>query len=54
MSFIDAASELRVPPELLDFKFCILKNKGYKVIALLLMAGGFHTHIRYINMNVSK
>jgi hypothetical protein len=31
-SFFDAASELGVPPELLDFKFRVLKRKGYKVV----------------------
>lgn len=30
--FFGAASRLRVPPELLDFKFWVLKRKGYKVI----------------------
>jgi Zn-dependent peptidase ImmA (M78 family) len=32
ISFFGAASELNVPPELLDFKFRVLKRKGYKVI----------------------
>lgn len=32
LSFFGAASMLRVPPELLDFKFRVLKRKGYKVI----------------------
>jgi len=32
MSFFNAAKELCVPPELLDFKFRVLKRKGYKVI----------------------
>jgi len=32
VSFFGAASRLRVPPELLDFKFRVLKRKGYKVI----------------------
>ena len=32
ISFFGAASELGVPPELLDFKFRVLKRKGYKVI----------------------
>lgn len=32
MSFFKAASTLNVPPELLDFKFRVLKRKGYKVI----------------------
>lgn len=32
ISFFGAAQRLCVPPELLDFKFRILKRKGYKVI----------------------
>ena len=32
VSFFSAASLLRVPPELLDFKFRVLKRKGYKVV----------------------
>lgn len=30
LSFFEAAKALRVPPELLDFKFRILKRKGYE------------------------
>ena len=29
MSFFNAARILRVPPELLDFKFRVLKRRGY-------------------------
>ena len=32
MSFFMAASSLNVPAELLDFKFRVLKRKGYMVI----------------------
>jgi len=32
ISFFSAASRLNVPPELLDFKFRVLKRKGCKVI----------------------
>jgi len=32
ISFFGAASKLNVPAELLDFKFRVLKRKGYKVI----------------------
>lgn len=32
ISFFGAAAQLRVPPELLDFKFRAMKRKGYKVI----------------------
>jgi len=31
-SFFAAASSLMVPPELLDFKFRVMKWKGYKLI----------------------
>ena len=30
MSFFGVAANLRIPPELLDFKFRVLKRKGYK------------------------
>lgn len=40
MSFFEAASTLNVPAELLDFKFRILKRKGFKVIDPPLMANG--------------
>ena len=40
MSFFQAASELYVPAEILDFKFRTLKWKGYKVIDAPLMASG--------------
>ncbi len=32
LSFFGAASRLNVPAELLDFKFRVLKRKGYKII----------------------
>ena len=38
ISFFSAASTLCVPPELLDFKFRVMKRKGYKVIDPPLMA----------------
>ena len=40
ISFFGAASVLRVPPELLDFKFRMLKRKGYMVIDPPLQATG--------------
>ena len=40
ISFFAAASVLRVPPELLDFKFRMLKRKGYMVIDPPLQATG--------------
>lgn len=38
ISFFGAASLLRVPPELLDFKFRLMKRNGYKMIDPPLMA----------------
>ena len=32
-SFFDVARELYIPVDLLDFKFCILKYKGYRLEA---------------------
>lgn len=32
MSFFGVASSLRIPPELLDFKFRVLKRKGYQFV----------------------
>lgn len=40
LSFFEAASMLHVPAELLDFKFRILKRKGFKVIDPPLMVNG--------------
>jgi Zn-dependent peptidase ImmA (M78 family) len=40
ISFFAAASALQVPPELLDFKFRVLKRKGYKVIDPPIVANG--------------
>ncbi len=40
LSFFQAAAQLYVPAELLDFKFRMLKWKGYKVIDAPLMANG--------------
>ncbi len=40
ISFFGAAAELNVPPELLDFKFRVLKRKGYKVIDPPIQAHG--------------
>ena len=41
MSFFEAAKILEVPPELLDFKFRALKQKGYSVQAPYIAAGDF-------------
>lgn len=40
ISFFGAAALLRVPPELLDFKFRLMKRNGYKLIDPPLMANG--------------
>ena len=40
ISFFGAAAELRVPAELLDFKFRTMKRKGYKLIDPPLMCCG--------------
>lgn len=40
ISFFGAAAALNVPPELLDFKFRVLKRKGYKVIDSPIRARG--------------
>lgn len=40
ISFFGAATLLRVPPKLLDFKFRLMKRNGYKVIDFPLMANG--------------
>jgi len=39
ISFFSIASMLRVPSELLDFKFRVLKRKGYQFIESPLQAG---------------
>lgn len=39
ISFFSVASTLRVPPELLDFKFRVMKRKGYQFIEPPLQAG---------------
>jgi hypothetical protein len=32
VSFFDAASILNIPPELLDFKFRLMKRRGFKIV----------------------
>jgi hypothetical protein len=41
MNFFRAAKELYVPPELMDFKFQILKYRGYRIEAQLNATGDF-------------
>jgi Zn-dependent peptidase ImmA (M78 family) len=40
-SFFDVASELYVPADLLDFKFRVLKHKGYRINAPYIANGDF-------------
>lgn len=51
VSFFSAASLLRVPPELLDFKFRVLKRKGYKVVDPPITAAG--TFMKDMDLGVS-
>ena len=44
VTFFGAAKMLEVPPELLDFKFRILKHQGYTVIPPMMGTGDFHKH----------
>lgn len=41
VTFFGAARALGVPPELLDFKFRVLKHQGYAVTPPMLESGGF-------------
>ena len=50
ISFFGAASELRVPSELLDFKFRVMKRKGYKIIDPPLMSNS--NFLKDIEVNV--
>lgn len=40
ISFFGAASRLNVPPEMLDFKFRLMKRRGYEIIEPPLMVNG--------------
>lgn len=44
--FFQAASRLRVPAELLDFKFRVMKRKGYKLEAPFVSNGDFLKKIK--------
>jgi len=47
MSFFQAARELGVPAELLDFKFRVLKRRGYQVVdPPMVSQGTFLKHLR--------
>jgi Zn-dependent peptidase ImmA (M78 family) len=41
MSFFDVARELYIPAALLDFKFRVLKHKGYRIEAPYIANGDF-------------
>ncbi len=45
MFFFQAAAALRVPAELLDFKFRVMKRRGYKVESPILSQGDFLKNI---------
>lgn len=45
ISFFNAARMLRVPPELLDFKFRVLKRKGYALNSPICAQSDFMKHI---------
>lgn len=52
ISFFGAASLLRVPPELLDFKFRLMKRNGYKMIDPPLMANA--NFLKSVDTKVSE
>ena len=52
ISFFDAAAALSVPPELLDFKFRVLKRKGYKIVDPPIQAGS--KFLRDIEVNIRE
>ena len=45
MTFFGAAKTLCVPPELLDFKFRVLKHQGYKIRPIMIANSRFLKHI---------
>lgn len=46
MTFFGAAQALHVPPELLDFKFRVLKHQGWKVVPPLLERADFLKRVK--------
>ena len=52
MSFFGVASTLRIPPELLDFKFRVLKRKGYQFREPPVQAGS--KFLRDMEVNVRE
>ncbi len=52
ISFFGAAASLRVPPELLDFKFRLMKRNGYKLIDPPLMANS--DFLKNVETNITE
>lgn len=49
--FFDAARQLCVPPEMLDFKFRIMKKQGFKVESPIIANGDFLKHAERMSVN---
>ena len=49
--FFDAARQLCVPPEMLDFKFRIMKKQGFKVESPIVSNGDFLKHAERMSAN---
>lgn len=49
--FFDAAKQLCVPPEMLDFKFRIMKKQGFKVESPIVANGDFLKHAERMSTN---
>lgn len=49
--FFDAAKQLCVPPEMLDFKFRIMKKQGFKVESPIISNGDFLKHAERMSEN---
>ena len=49
--FFDAARQLCVPPEMLDFKFRIMKKQGFKVESPIISNGDFLKHAERMSAN---
>lgn len=49
--FFDAARQLCVPPEMLDFKFRIMKKQGFKVESPIIANGDFLKHAERMSAN---
>lgn len=49
--FFDAARQLCVPPEMLDFKFRIMKKQGFKVESPIVANGDFLKYAERMSAN---